>query len=188
MIIVVFGISGVGKTFLCEAISQRLHFKKFNKIKIRERRPDERGHKDVIISDEKFLNTLREEGKIALEFKLFDNTYAFLKEDFCSTEDKVLEMSYLFFDKIKTLNKDVFTIYIFPSDIDKAIQKIKDRKLKPKEEELRIEEGRRELDFMKDNDAFLKNFDIVAYNSWESNFVDEIIDKIKRQNERLFQS
>ena len=89
MIIVVFGISGVGKTFLCEAISQRLHFKKFNKIKIRKRRPDEQRHKDVIISDEKFLNTLREEGKIALEFKLFDNTYAFLKEDFNNAWEEI---------------------------------------------------------------------------------------------------
>ena len=92
------------------------------------------------------------------------------------------------FIKIKTLNKDVFTIYIFPSDIDKAIQKIKDRKLKPKEEELRIEEARRELDFMRANDTFLKKIDLVVYNSWESNFVDDIVDKIKRQNERIFQS
>ncbi len=180
MIFVVFGVSGVGKTFLCEAISQKLHFKKFNKIKIRERRADEQGHNDVIISDEKFLNTLRKENKIALEFELFGNIYAFLKEDFLSTEDKVLEMSYLFFDDIKKLNKDIFTIYIFPSDFERVIQNIKDRKLKKREEEFRIEEARRELDFMRGNDTFLKKFDLVVYNFWKGNFVDEIIDKVKK--------
>ena len=180
MIIAVFGVSGVGKTFLCNEISERLGFKKFSKVKVREPRLEEKNCSDVIIADENFLKTLREEDKIALEFNLFGNTYIFLKQDFETEENMVLEMNYLFFDNLKQLRPDIFTIYLFPNSFEQAVQKVKDRNLKKQEEKFRIEEARKEFDFVKNNVSFLEKFDIVATNTYVRDFVVDIITKIEK--------
>ncbi|MDR2402327.1 MAG: hypothetical protein LBD32_02595 [Cytophagales bacterium] len=180
MIIALFGVSGVGKSFLCDEISRKLEFKKFHKIKVRERRPEEKNCSDVLIANENLLKTLREEGKIALEFDLFGNSYAFLKQDLDSQENMVFEMNYLFFDTLKNLRPDIFTIYLLPNDLDQAIQKVKNRNLKKQEEEIRIEEAHKEFIFVQENELFLKKFNIVATNTYEYSFGNAVIGDIKK--------
>lgn len=180
MIVAIFGVSGVGKTFSCNEVAEKLNFKKFCKIKIREIRPEEVNSNDVIIADENLLQTLQKENKIALLINIFGNKYAFFKQDFYSKENMIFEMNYRFLEDIKKIRSDIFTVYIIPNDANRVIQNIKNRNLNIEEEIIRIDEAKNELELIK-NESFLKKFDLIVTNTFECFFVDDLIKKIKNE-------
>lgn len=175
MLLAFVGITGIGKSYFAEELSQKLGFKKVHTIRTREKRQGEENGKTGYFMTEEELEQLKKQGKIAYDFKVFGGTYGYLKEEIFSKENYVFEMHYTTIGDWKKVRPDIVTIYLLPTDINISIQKIKERNLSKEKEQYRIEEVIEHYNtFMKDKEL-QKQFDYVIYNNYDKESEDNII-------------
>ena len=179
MLLAFVGITGIGKSYFAEELSQKLGFKKVHTIRTREKRVGEENGKNGYFMSEEELKQLKEQEKIAYDFKVFGGTYGYLKEEIFSEENYVFEMHYTTIGDWKKVRPDIVTIYLLPTDINIAVQKIKERNLGKEKEQYRIEEVREHYNkFMQDN-KLQSQFDYVIYNNYDKKSSDNIIKLVK---------
>ena len=89
MLLGLVGVSGVGKTYFKEKIVQELGFQAVNTIRTREKRIGEENGKTGLFKTEEELVQLKEEGKIIYDFKVFGNTYAYLKNEIITEKNMI---------------------------------------------------------------------------------------------------
>ena len=179
MILAFVGITGIGKSYFAEELSQKLGFKKVHTIRTREKRKGEEDGKTGYFMTDKELEELKKQGKIAYDFKVFGGTYGYLKEEIFSKENYVFEMHYTTINDWKKVRPDIITIYLLPTDINISIQKIKERNLSKEKELYRIEEVKEHYNkFMQDKNL-QKKFDYVIYNNYDEESKENIIKLVK---------
>lgn len=180
MLLALVGITGIGKSYFAEELSQKLGFNKVHTIRTREKRVGEENGKTGYFMTEDELNDLKKQGKIAYDFKVFGGTYGYLKDEIFSDENYVFEMHYTTIYDWKKVRPDIVTIYLLPRDINISIQKIKERNLTEDKEAYRIEEVKEHYNkFMQDKEL-QKQFDYIVYNNYDEKSTDEIMKLVKK--------
>lgn len=179
MLLAFVGITGIGKSYFAEELSQKLGFEKVHTIRTREKRAGEENGKNGYFMSEDELKRLKEQGKIAYDFKVFGGTYGYLKEEIFSEKKYVFEMHYTTISDWKRVRPDIVTIYLLPTDINIAIQKIKERNLSKEKEKYRIEEVKEHYNRFMGDKELQKQFDYIVYNNYDEKSRDNIIELVK---------
>ena len=131
MLLALVGITGIGKTFFVEKISENLNFQKVHTIRTRAPRKGE--DPKYFLTDEE-LNKMYDEGKIAYKFNVFGGQYGYLKDEIFSKDNMIFEMHYTTIYDWKKVRPYIKTIYILPNNIDYAKEKTKQRNLSREKE------------------------------------------------------
>ena len=94
MIVILSGVTGVGKSFFKNVIVDELEFKNMVIVTTRAKRKNEiDGIDKNFVSDDKFEN-LRQSKKIAVDFEFLGSKYGYKIEDLQSDENQVTELHY----------------------------------------------------------------------------------------------
>ena len=179
MLLAFSGITGVGKSYLSEELSKELNFKKVHTIRTRKMRPGEVNGKTGYFVTEEELEKLKKQNKIIYSFKVFGCTYAYLKEEILSSDNYVFEMHYTMINDWKVLTPNIKTIYILPTNINMAIEKLKARNLSKENEEERIKELQEQYNNFINDENLQKSFDYVVYNNYDEYSRNKIINLVK---------
>lgn len=173
------GITGVGKSYYSEKISEELNVKKINTIRTRKIRKDEQNGRTGYFMTKEELNDLENQGEIAYRFEVFGGEYAYLTKEIYSDNDYVMEMHYTTIDDWKRIKPDIKTIYILPTDINVAIEKTKNRNLSKEKEVERIEEIKEQYTKFINDENLRKKFDFCIYNNYDEESKTKIIELVK---------
>lgn len=180
MLLAFSGITGVGKSYLSEELSKELNFKKVHTIRTRKMRPGEINGKTGFFMTEGELEELKRQDKIIYDFKVFGGIYAYLKEEILSEDNYVFEMHYTMIKDWKRLTPNIKTIYILPTDINSAIEKLKERNLTKEKEEERIEEIKQQYNAFINNKDLQKQFDYIVYNNYDEESKKKIMQLVQK--------
>ena len=88
-------------------------------------------------------------------------------------------MHYTTISDWKRVRPDIVTIYLLPTDINIAIQKIKERNLSKEKEKYRIEEVKEHYNRFMGDKELQKQFDYIVYNNYDEKSRDNIIELVK---------
>lgn len=180
MLLAFSGITGVGKSYFAEEVEKKLDFKKVHTIRTREMRPGEQNGKTGFFMTKQELENMKKEDKIAYEFEVFGGTYAYLKDEILSDENHVFEMHYTTIKDWKKIRPDIVTIYLIPSDINKALQKTRERNLTKEKEQERIQEIWQQYNEFMNNKELQNMFNYIIYNDYDEKSEDKIIELIEK--------
>lgn len=180
MLLALAGVTGVGKSYYKDRIVEELGFEKIKIITTRKRREGEKNNEDKIFITHSELQKLRDDGKIAYEFEMLGNIYAYTYEALNSNKNTVFELHYDTIFDFKKVCLYLCTIYILPTDLEIAKDKTRDRHLSltvEKDRLLEIDEHYRRIT----TDENLRNmFDYILYNNYDKTSENEIINLVKK--------
>jgi guanylate kinase len=179
MIVALFGVTGVGKSFYKNAICNRLNFKKLTTIRTREPREGEINGVTGLFMTPAELDELDNKGDIFYRFGVFDGQYAYLRNEVESPENKVFEMHYTQLDDWKRLCNDLVSIYILPKSLDDAKERIYERHLSKDKEEVRLKEIEEQYNAVVKNENMMNKFDYVFTNNYDQDSEDRMIELIQ---------
>lgn len=177
MLLALVGITGIGKSFFVEKISEKLDFKKVHTIRTRAPR---KGENPEYFLTEDELDKMYEEGKIAYKFKVFGGQYGYLKEEIFSSDNMIFEMHYTTIYDWKKVRPDIKTIYILPKDINIAKQKTKERNLSKEKEFERLAEIDEHYDRIMSDVNLRKQFDYIIYNNYDKESEEKILELVNK--------
>lgn len=180
MLLAIAGVTGVGKSYYKDKISEELGFEKIKIITTRKIREGEKNAIDKIFASAEELDKLRKDGQIAYEFEMLGNIYAYSKDELFSKRNTVFEMHYNTIFDLKRICPDIKTIYLFPKDIEVAKHNVKDRHLDPKVEQKRIDEIDEHYKIITENDELRNSFDYILYNEYNDKSKNEVIELVKK--------
>lgn len=179
MLLGLVGVSGVGKTYFKEKIVQELGFQAVNTIRTREKRIGEENGKTGLFKTEEELVQLKKDGKIIYDFKVFGNTYAYLKNEIITEKNMIFEMHYTMINDWKKIRPDIKTIYIFPQDLEMAKQKVQEREMSIPKLKERISEMTKQYNEVCKNKNLQAMFDYIVYNNYDKESEKEITEIVK---------
>ena len=184
MIVTLSGVTGTGKSFFKNVISQELNFKNLVIVTTREKRNGEiNGIDKEFVSEEKFAK-LKKENKIAVDFEFLGSKYAYRKSDLDSDINQVTEVHYSTIYEFKKNAKNVFAIYMIPKDLKRAKQELQKRNLSKEVEQKRLKEIDEQIKEYKKNKNLQKQFDYVFVNDYSENAKNDLLKIIKRRSEQ----
>ena len=181
MIVTLSGVTGTGKSFFKNAISQELNFKNLVIVTTREKRNGEIIDKEFV-GEEEFAK-LKRENKIAVDFEFLGAKYAYRKENLNSDENQVTEVHYNTIYEFKKNAKNVFAIYMIPKDIERAKQELKNRNLSKEVQQKRLKEIDEHIKEYNNNKDLQKQFDYVFVNDYSEKAKNDLLEIIKRRAE-----
>lgn len=153
-------------------------FEKVHTIRTRPKRKNEVEGIDGYFMTSEELDNLQMQNKIAYRFGVFGGEYAYLKDEIFSNKNMVFEMHYTTIDDWKKVRPDIKTIYIFPSDIEKAKIQIKNRGLSSIAEISRLNEIIEQYNFMINNNNFQSKFDYIFFNNYDVESENKLINLV----------
>ncbi len=180
MILGLAGVTGAGKSYFKDRIVEKLGFEKLRIVTTREMRVGEKNNEDKIFVNKDELANLKKTGKIAFDFDMLGNTYAYLKEELFSNKNMVFEVHYSTIYDFKKACPNLKTIYIFPSDIEIAKQKTRDRHLNPIVEEKRLIEIDEHYKKITTDIDLQKQFDYFIYNNYNEESEQKILNLVRK--------
>jgi guanylate kinase len=179
MLVALFGVTGVGKSFFKNAICNRLNFSKISTIRTREPREGEINGVTGLFMTPEELDELDKQGEIFYRFGVFDGQYAYLKNEIESPDNKVFEMHYTQLDDWKRLCNDLVSIYILPKSLDNAKERIYERHLSKDKEEVRLKEIEEQYNAVVKDENMMNKFDYVFTNNYDQDSEDRMIELIQ---------
>ena len=184
MIVTLSGVTGTGKSFFKNVISQELNFKNLVIVTTREKRNGEiNGIDKEFVSEEKFAK-LKKENKIAVDFEFLGSKYAYRKSDLDSDINQVTEVHYSTIYEFKKNAKNVFAIYMIPKDLKRAKQELQKRNLSKEVEQKRLKEIDEQIKEYKKNKNLQKQFDYVFVNDYSEKAKNDLLKIIKMRSEQ----
>ena len=184
MIVTLSGVTGTGKSFFKNVISQELNFKNLVIVTTREKRNGEiNGIDKEFVSEEEFAK-LKKENKIAVDFEFLGSKYAYRKSNLDSDINQVTEVHYNTIYEFKKNAKNVFAIYMIPKDLKRAKQELQKRNLSKEVEQKRLKEIDEQIKEYKKNKNLQKQFDYVFVNDYSEKAKNDLLKIIKRRSEQ----
>lgn len=177
MLLALVGVTGVGKSYYVEKISEKLNFKKVNTIRTRSVR---KGEDSRYFMTKEELDKMFDEGEIAYKFSVFGGEYGYLKNEIFSKDNMIFEMHYTTIYDWKKVRPDIKTIYIMPTDINIAKEKTKQRNLTKEKEIERINEIEEHYRKITTDMELQKQFDYIIYNNYDEKSELEILNLVKK--------
>lgn len=179
MLLALAGVTGVGKSYYKDELVKKLGFEKVKIITTREPRIGEKNGEDKIFVTKEELQALRDENKIAYEFDLLENTYAYTYEALNSSKNTVFELHYDTIFDFKKVCPNLCVIYIFPKDIEIAKDKTRERHLAPQVEKDRLLEIDEHYERITTDENLRNMFDYTIYNNYDQASEDEFINLVR---------
>lgn len=167
MLLALAGVTGVGKSYYKDQLVEKLGFEKVKIITTRAPREGEKNNEDKIFVSPRELQDLRDTGKIAFEFDLCGNTYAYTYEDLHSDKNTVFEFHYDTIFDFKKVCPHLCVIYLFPTDIELAKDKTRQRHLAPLVEQDRLSEIDEHYKRITTDEHLRNQFDYFLYNDYD---------------------
>lgn len=180
MLLALAGVTGVGKSYYKDELVKKLGFEKVKIITTREPRVGEKNGEDKIFVTRNELQNLRDNGKIAYEFDLLGNTYAYTYEELNSNKNIVFELHYDTIFDFKKVCPHLCAIYIFPNSIEVAKDKTRERHLETKVEQDRLLEIDEHYERITTDEALINMFDYTIYNNYDEKSEDEFINLVRK--------
>lgn len=175
------GVTGVGKSFYKDLITNELGFEKIKIITTREIRKGEKNNDDKIFVTPEELDDMVKNGKIAYKFDMLGNTYAYTYDALFSNKNTVFELHYPCIFDFKKICPDIKTIYLLPENLEIPKQKLKSRNLKPEVEKQRIAEIDEHYNRYMTDENLRKQFDFVVINRYNNDSKKEVLDLVKNE-------
>lgn len=176
MLLALAGVTGVGKSYFVERISNILNFKKVNTIRTRAIR---NGENPNFFMSEDELNKMYAEGKIAYKFKVFGGEYGYLKEEIFSKDNIIFEMHYTTIYDWKKVVPDIKSIYIMPTNLEIAKKKTIDRNLPKAKEIERLNEIDEHFNRITKDKHLQNQFDYIVYNNYDEESEQKLIELVR---------
>lgn len=176
-----YGVTGVGKSFFKDLITDELGFEKIKIITTREIRKNEKNNDDKIFVSPEKLNRMVKSGEIAYKFDLLGNVYAYTYNDLYSNVNTVFEMHYECIYDFKKICPNIKTIYLLPENIEIPKQKLRERNLKPEVEKQRLLEIDEHYNRFISDEKLRKQFDFIIINKYDENSKKEVIELVKKE-------
>ena len=180
MLLALAGVTGVGKSFFKDKIVEKLGFEKIKIITTREIRKGEKNNDDKIFVSKDELQKLKSENKIAYDFEMLGNIYAYTKDSVFSDKNTVFELHYNTIYDFKKICPNLCVIYILPTHLEDAKNKTKARNLKPEIELKRLKEIDEHFNKFNSDENLRKMFDYIVYNNYDKKSEDEILGLVER--------
>lgn len=179
MIVTLSGITGTGKSFFKDLIAQNLDFENLVIITTRKKRRNEiNGIDKFFVTNEEF-EKLKQEEKILVDFEFLGARYAYSKEKMKSEKNQVTEVHYDTISEFKKHAKDVFSIYMFPYDFERAKIELQKRELPKEVEEKRIQEMQEQIEEFSKNKELQKQFDYICINDYTKKSKEKLMEIVK---------
>ena len=183
MLVVLFGITGSGKSYFKDKITENLDFKKLVILTNRDKRIKEIPGIDKYFLNDQELQEKIDNNEIGYYFDFLGYRYAYLKSDLLTKDNIVMEMHYTEINKFKEMYPDALTIYVKPKNIDQAVSFLKTRNLDKQIEEKRIDELKEEFALSQDPD-FERQFDYVFINNYDDASFNRMLKLIKERKNK----
>ena len=180
MLLALAGVTGVGKSYFKDKIVEKLGFEKIKIITTREIRNGEKNNEDKIFVTPSELNNLKESNKIAYDFNMLGNIYAYSKDSLFSNKNTVFELHYSTIFNFRNICQNLTSIYILPQDIEMAKEQTKKRHLKPNVEKNRLLEIDEHYNSFMADANLRKQFDYIVYNNYDKESENQIINIVKK--------
>ena len=180
MLLALVGVTGVGKSYFKDKIVEKLGFEKIKIITTREIRNGEKNNEDKIFVTPSELNNLKESNKIAYDFNMLGNIYAYSKDSLFSNKNTVFELHYSTIFNFRNICPNLTSIYILPQDIEMAKEQTKKRHLKPNVEKNRLLEIDEHYNSFMADANLRKQFDYIVYNNYDKESENQIINIVKK--------
>ena len=113
------------------------------------------------------------------DFKVFGNTYAYLKNEIITEKNMIFEMHYTMINDWKKIRPDIKTIYIFPQDLEMAKQKVQEREMSIPKLKERISEMTKQYNEVCKDKNLQAMFDYIVYNNYDKESEKEITEIVK---------
>lgn len=181
MLLALVGVTGVGKSYYVDKISQKLNFEKVNTIRTR---PVRAGENSKYFMTQEELAQMDKDGKIAYRFEVFGGEYGYLKDEIINDKNMIFEMHYTTIYDWKKVRPDIKTIYIMPSDIKIAKEKAKERNLSKEKEIERIKEIDEHYNAITTNQELRSQFDYFVTNNYDEESEERILNLVKEMLEK----
>jgi len=179
MLLALVGVTGVGKTYFKDKIVEKFDFKKINTIRTRKKRiGEEQGVVGLFMTNEE-LEEIKKEGKLAYDFEVFGGRYAYLKDEVFSKDNMIFEMHYTTIYDWKKIRPDIITIYIIPTEIEKAKEQTRKRNLTKEKEKERLEEIDEHYNKILNDNKLREMFDYVVYNNYDEESEKSILNLVE---------
>ncbi len=173
------GITGIGKSYYKDKVCEKLNFSKIKIVTTRAPRIGELNNKDKIFVTEEQLDKMTKENKIAYQFELLGVKYAYKKVDLFSSKNTVFEMHYNTIYDFKKICPNLFSIYLLPTDLNKAKQKLIERRLNAETEKARLLEIDEHYNRIKKDKDLIRMFDYVLYNNYDKESEEKVVNLVK---------
>ena len=180
MLLALAGVTGVGKSYFKDKIVEKLGFEKIKIITTREIRNGEKNNEDKIFVTPSELNNLKESNKIAYDFNMLGNIYAYSKDSLFSNKNTVFELHYSTIFNFRNICPNLTSIYILPQNIEMAKEQTKKRHLKPNVEKNRLLEIDEHYNSFMADANLRKQFDYIVYNNYDKESENQIINIVKK--------
>ena len=180
MLLALAGVTGVGKSYFKDILVEKLNFEKIKIITTRQKRIGEKNNEDKIFVTLDELNELKKENKIAYDFNMLGNTYAYSKDSLFSNKNTVFELHYNTIFDFKKICPNLRSIYIFPKNIEMAKEQTKKRHLNSRVEKDRLLEIDEHYNKMLSDYNLRKQFDYIFYNNYDKESEDKLIELVKK--------
>jgi len=180
MIVILSGVTGVGKSYLKKLIIERLNFKNIIVITTRNKRYNEIDSVDkYFLTDEDFENKKKRK-EISVPFEFLGNKYAYYTKDLIMEDvNGITELHYNTIDEFRKVAKNVIAIYLKPIQLDEAKEQLKLRGLPKETEEKRLREIEEQALEFENSKEIQKKFDYIIYNDYTEKTVEKIIKLIQ---------
>lgn len=180
MLLALAGVTGVGKSYYKDELVKKLGFEKVKIITTREPRVGEKNGEDKIFVTKEELQELRNNGQIAYEFEMLGNIYAYTYEELNSNKNTVFELHYDTIFNFKNVCPHLCAIYIFPTDIEIAKNKTRQRHLAKTVEKDRLLEIDEHYKRITTDEKLRSMFDYIIYNNYDKKSEDELINLVRK--------
>ncbi len=180
MLLALAGVTGVGKSFFKDKIVEKLGFEKIKIITTRQIRTGEKNNEDKIFVTPEELNNLKKEKKIAYDFNMLGNIYAYTYEELFSEKNTVFELHYNTIYDFKKICPNLCAIYIMPKNLEDAKNNTRARHLSPEVEKKRLQEIDEHYNKITSDKNLINMFDYIVYNNFDKESEDSLIDLVKK--------
>lgn len=178
-IILIFGISAVGKTYYKELLAKKFNLYKLKRVITREKRSNEKFSTDIYIKREEFEYQNKEKN-FFIDIEINGEYYGYLNSDFNKINEGlniIGDCYYKLFKKLKLmLGNNLKIICIQPKDIEYNKKLIRKERVDYKK---RIEDSILEYEFFEKNKQYIDYLIYTEYNRETDiqiiNCVDEIL-------------
>lgn len=173
-VILIFGISGVGKTYYENLLAEKFNMYALKKVTTRKKREKE---ENKCVSKEKFENMINN-NELFIYTKIYNEYYGYERQEIERIEDGfylIGDCYYKLIEKLRELlDKDLITVCIQPYNLENTLDLIKDERGDYKQ---RIDNANKEYMYLKNNKHF---FDYYFYTKYDTKTDDKIVSQISK--------
>ncbi len=180
MIITLSGVTGVGKSFYKSEIVKNLGVENLVIYTTRPKRENEIAGIDKNFATLEEINKKIENGSLFAAYTMCGETYAYDSKYKNPAINSVTELHYEWISDFKEKAKNVYAIYMVPSNIEIAKEELRKRNLPNDVYLKRLQEIEEHQKRIKEDEKLRNCFDTVFYNEYNKESLQKMLELVKK--------